>query len=135
MNSLWELRAVVLPVQLRVNDDYRLVWKSTVTGHFSVQVLTSCLLLESMSEFPITNCFMWHLLVLPKVQTFLWFVCMDRLPMFVFLRRIRIVLGEGQGGCVRCEVVDEAGEHLLFLCPFAKRVDPQGIGVSDIASR
>ncbi|KAL4311345.1 hypothetical protein GQ457_01G010970 [Hibiscus cannabinus] len=92
INSLWELRAVVLPVQLRVNDDYRLVWKSIVTGQFSAA--------NVRVSSPKRDC----------------------------ARR-------GTRGCVRCEVVDEAGKYLLFLCPFAKRVDPQGIDVSDIASR
>ncbi|KAK8600727.1 hypothetical protein V6N12_050578 [Hibiscus sabdariffa] len=57
---------------------------------------------------------------------------MDRLPTFAFLRRRGIVLGDDQGGCIRCGEGEETGDHLLFLCGFTQWVWEWFVGWWDV---
>ncbi|KAL4324943.1 hypothetical protein GQ457_11G024950 [Hibiscus cannabinus] len=67
LRMLSELRSLVLPIVLSDVED-SLVWKSDVSGAFSVRVLTNCLMLDRVGEDVVGVCFIWKLLVPPKVR-------------------------------------------------------------------
>ncbi|KAK8704030.1 hypothetical protein V6N13_047665 [Hibiscus sabdariffa] len=65
--------------------------------------MTRSLLLEHLGNTEVGPCFVLGLLV-----------PLDRLQTCSFLRRHRIPLGEGQGGCVWCEAEEEG----VIICCF-----------------
>ncbi|KAL4272616.1 hypothetical protein GQ457_13G018320 [Hibiscus cannabinus] len=111
----WDLCSLVLPFVLRDVED-SLVWKSDVSGQFSVKVLTSWLMKDLVKDNALGVCFVWKLLVPPKVQAFLWFVCLGRLSTVAFLLTQVVAFAAGQGLCVWCSKAEDKTDHILFSC-------------------
>ncbi|KAK8695641.1 hypothetical protein V6N13_000792 [Hibiscus sabdariffa] len=115
LHQLGELRRVIGVWRLLSTVPDRLIWEPAVHGGFSVKELSSRMHSFGLSGDVVGAFRVWDLGVPPKIQCFLWFVLLDRLPTQAMLRASGVQLGEISLACVFCGMGCDEIQHILVL--------------------
>ncbi|KAL4291112.1 hypothetical protein GQ457_14G017520 [Hibiscus cannabinus] len=100
----------------------RLVWEPNVHGVFSVSELSSVMHSFDLSSDLIGAFRVWDVGVPPKIQCFLWFVLLGRLPNLAMLSDCGIDIGRVSLACVFCGQGRDEIEHIFYSCRLAGMV-------------
>ncbi|GMJ01097.1 hypothetical protein like AT4G29090 [Hibiscus trionum] len=117
LDRLHGLQELVRGVPLWEARQDMLIWRADAHGIFSVKALSKLLLMDKFGDDDLGDCFAWNVLVPPKVQAFLWFIWLRRLPTADFLRHRGLSLSAEQRRCSWCELSEESIAHLFYECP------------------
>ncbi|KAL4310254.1 hypothetical protein GQ457_01G018450 [Hibiscus cannabinus] len=107
--QLVELRGLVGGFHLTERLMDLIVWEPSAVGIFSVKEMSNLMHSFGLTEDVMGAFRVWDVEVPPKVQCFLWFVLLDRLPTLVLLRDRGVNLGEASLQCIWCGSVKTDG--------------------------
>ncbi|KAL4281078.1 hypothetical protein GQ457_03G018420 [Hibiscus cannabinus] len=127
-----ELRSVVAAVTHHRHIDDRLIWRPNVNGCFSVSELTSLMSSFGLTAVGAAKCMVWQIAILPKVQCFLGFVLVHRLPTLRFLLDRGVALNNINVSCSWCGEGEDALDHILFF--LLEGTDGVGVVFSMVAT-
>lgn len=119
--------SLISPQWVHTEDTYSLEY--TKTGHYTVksgywvqtnviEAAKRCLAVEQPSLDSLYQ-WAWKQDTSPKIHHFLWRCISDALPTAANMKYRHI---SKDGSCSRCGMESETANHILFQCPYARRV-------------
>ncbi|KAL4378031.1 hypothetical protein GQ457_02G027360 [Hibiscus cannabinus] len=122
LQQLGELRRVIGGWRLLPTVPDRLIWEPALHGGFSVKELSLLMHSFSLSGDAVGAFRVWDLGVPPKIQCFVWFVLLERLPTLVMLQARGVHVGASSLACVFCGTGCDEIQHILYDCSLARHV-------------